>query len=716
MAGFNFRFLILFFLLVPAHCIWALDEAASKELAEIIVSDEKQNGGGPRGLKKSEVNRVENLNRSIIQQKRATTFAQVIDNERGIDTQTACAFCGAKRISINGLKGEHTTLLVDGVPLHSAASGFYGIESIPLEGIEAIDIYRGSGAALSAPEAIGGVIDIVSVDPFVPAARSNLTLTPDGLYSFDLGYGKSLSESWALFVGTNASKNSRVDGDHNGVTEFPEQRNLNFFGKMAWRLANHDEASLRFSRGELKTFGGSANLVALSEPSSRVVTSDDFLHADVRQRYIGDNKKIADYLTVRRDEMAFYYNKKLPNADLVRFDLAEAEQKQSAIYSHGYDYQNQNRVVYARLDYQRVTERHIFNLGLDGRAESLQSDSEVLYKQNDFKRDDFKHQALGLYFQNTFTFDEKNEWAWSIRSADLLVDWPQLDHQINESLLVPRVHFKHLHNAIWTSRLGLGLGYRAPLIVFDSQHGTSHDGFLIEASKIERAESLMYSLLGQRLEDAFEFSVHWTKLQHMVYGQDRVGQNLPTLFVNADEDFLITVYDLSYGRRLTPSYQLEAIIEFFSYPTAYKKSLPVAAQEKRMSIRSTWEGKDWAFKQNFNIVFAQDLTDYGYDQHYNIAYTDNDILSPSFGESVYQDQKWQKAPSFLTVDLFFNKEVSSVWSLELQVFNLLDYTQTGAGDSPLAWAQHGDHFHLDNFHIWGPLEGRRFFLSLSGDF
>jgi len=89
---------------------------ASSEVETIVVEGKKQKLN--RKIKKEEVNRVESLSKSVIQEKKATTFAQAIDNEKGIDSQTSCAFCGAKRISINGLKGEHTTILVDGVPLH----------------------------------------------------------------------------------------------------------------------------------------------------------------------------------------------------------------------------------------------------------------------------------------------------------------------------------------------------------------------------------------------------------------------------------------------------------------------------------------------------------------------------------------------------------------------------------------------------------------------
>jgi outer membrane receptor protein involved in Fe transport len=202
----------------------------------------------------------------------------------------------------------------------------------------------------------------------------------------------------------------------------------------------------------------------------------------------------------------------------------------------------------------------------------------------------------------------------------------------------------------------------------------------------------------------------------MAYGVDRASQSLPTIFTNSNEDYLISVLDISYGRKLTNDYQLEGIAEFFNYPSGYKSKLPVAAQERRLSLKSTYEDDLWTFVQKLNVVLEQNLSAYGYGDHYNIAYTDDDVMSPTYGETYYRDQKRQTSPTYFTLDFQFKRNLNKYWDFEFQVANVFDYTQTGAGDSPLTWAKHGNHFHLDNFHIWGPLQGRRFIVSLVGDF
>ena len=98
-----------------------------------------------------------------IQKKQATNLAEAIKNEAGIQVATGCSMCGMKRVRINGMKGEHTTVLIDDVPMHSTVSSYYGLDALATAGVSSIDIARGAGASLIAPGAIGGVINVKSL-------------------------------------------------------------------------------------------------------------------------------------------------------------------------------------------------------------------------------------------------------------------------------------------------------------------------------------------------------------------------------------------------------------------------------------------------------------------------------------------------------------------------------------------------------------------------
>ncbi len=50
-------------------------------------------------------------------------------------------------------------------PIISALSGVYGLEQIPVNMIERVEVVRGGGSALFGANAVGGTINIITKDP-----------------------------------------------------------------------------------------------------------------------------------------------------------------------------------------------------------------------------------------------------------------------------------------------------------------------------------------------------------------------------------------------------------------------------------------------------------------------------------------------------------------------------------------------------------------------
>src|ERR1700739_2609999 len=92
--------------------------------------------------------------------KNANTFSQAVSFEPGVCVLTGCSSCGFKQIQINGLGATQTTLLVDGLPLYTEVTNFYGMDALTTAGLASVDIARGPGASLLAPGALGGTMDV----------------------------------------------------------------------------------------------------------------------------------------------------------------------------------------------------------------------------------------------------------------------------------------------------------------------------------------------------------------------------------------------------------------------------------------------------------------------------------------------------------------------------------------------------------------------------
>lgn len=696
---------------------WARGQTQPAELDPVVVESQSTRNNSLSRIYNDEVNRVQIIKPYNLRIKQAQTFSQLIDNERGIDAQTSCAFCGAKRLTINGLRGEHTTLLVDGLPLHSTVSSFYGVDAVPLAGIDSIEVYRGSGAALSAPESIGGAINITTKDVLANAGNLMISRADDGQQFLNGSLGLKLGSKASLLVATNLGLSPRLDLDSNLVSELPSQSTQGLLAKLTYAIDSDKDLSFRVSRATMKSFGGSLVLNHLQSPTTDLVDGDDFKDNDVRNPFLGTQSQIADTVSIDRSEAALIYNAHQSNGAHLRIAVGHAQQDQASIYNHGYDYANRDLLTVSQLQYRMPwTESHLIAVGIDSKDQQMDSRSQVLYQQMNppLLQDDLTYSSIGAFIQDTWVASESFETSLVLRADHLKINWLDLNREISQTIFAPRLMLKKIHNSVLTSRFSTGVGYRIPMSLFESQHGTNHYGFLVDIDKVEISQSMTYSLMAQWIDDFIEASTHITRLENMAYGLDRADLELPTVFTTADETFFIPVFDISYGRRITPHWSVEILAETFRYSDSYKIKLPVAAIEDRFTLTSDINLKKWSFSQRLNIIGARNLAKYGYDKHYNRATTDSDPLSDTFGDTFASEQKLQSAPAFMTLDLNFEYRWTEDLTLAVGLLNVLDETQTKRGDGPTTWALHGNHYHLDNFHLWGPLRGRQIFLTLSG--
>ena len=195
---------------------------AHEVLQQIEVSESSESARPLSHLERDQVQTREVLRKEDLRQKNAHSLASALDRESGVQTTITCGTCGSQRITLNGLRGENTTVLIDGLPAFSSLSSFYGMEAIPIAGLEKIEINRGSGQSLAAPEAIGGSVNMVTLTP----DHNSLSLETRGgenglLQSQVVGSWGSYRKGLML-----AAQTRTIDGfdrDNNNVAEISAQ-------------------------------------------------------------------------------------------------------------------------------------------------------------------------------------------------------------------------------------------------------------------------------------------------------------------------------------------------------------------------------------------------------------------------------------------------------------------------------------------------------------
>ena len=113
----------------------------------------------------------------IYDRTNSTTVAQGLSFQPGVRVENNCQNCGFQQVRINGLDGQYTQILIDSRPVFSALAGVYGIEQLPANMIDRVEVMRGGGSALFGSSAIAGTINIITKEPVRNSAAISHTMT-----------------------------------------------------------------------------------------------------------------------------------------------------------------------------------------------------------------------------------------------------------------------------------------------------------------------------------------------------------------------------------------------------------------------------------------------------------------------------------------------------------------------------------------------------------
>ena len=121
----------------------------------------------------------------IYNKSNCSTVAQGLVFQPGVRVENNCQNCGFQQVRINGLDGQYTQILIDSRPIFSALAGVYGIEQLPANMVDRVEVMRGGGSALFGSSAIAGTINIITKEPVRNSATiSHTTTSIDGTAAF----------------------------------------------------------------------------------------------------------------------------------------------------------------------------------------------------------------------------------------------------------------------------------------------------------------------------------------------------------------------------------------------------------------------------------------------------------------------------------------------------------------------------------------------------
>lgn len=405
------------------------------------------------------------MDMKLFENTNSATLSQGLNFQPGVRVETNCQNCGFQQVRINGLDGPYTQILIDSRPIFSALSGVYGLEQIPANMIERVEVMRGGGSALFGSSAIAGTINIITKEPLRNSAQLAHTLTSiGGSSSFD----NNTSLNASLVTDNNRAglylfgQNRHRDAyDHNGdgYSEMPKLKNQTVGFRSYLKTSTYSK--LTFEYHHMQEFRRGGNL--LNRPPHEADIAEQIEHSidggGLKFDLFTPSEKHrwSAYTSVQHtDRDSYYGSKKDPNAYGKTTDLTYVLGSQ---YVYHFD-----RCLFMPADLT----------------------SGVEYNQDDLEDDMW---GYNRYTQQTVRIGSaflQNEWKnekWSLLVGGRL----DKHNLIHRAIFSPRANLRFNPTKDINLRLSYSSGFRAPQAFDEDLHIENVGGTV---SMIERAKNL----------------------------------------------------------------------------------------------------------------------------------------------------------------------------------------------------------------------------------
>lgn len=253
----------------------------------------------------------------------ACSLADGLNFQPGVRVENNCQNCGFTQVRINGLDGHYSQVLMNSRPVFSALAGVYGLEQIPANMIDRVEVMRGGGSALFGSSSIGGTINIITKDPIVNYAEVANTSTLIGMENaidnnttVNASVTSDNHKLGLMIYGQNRDRAS-YDHDGDGFTEIGEMKSKTIGARAFMRPSDNTRLTLEYRATEEFRRGGN-ELDKPAHDADITEQTDHQIHGgDINFNYWSDDQKTkwnvyASLQDTKRD--SYYGSGKDPNA------------------------------------------------------------------------------------------------------------------------------------------------------------------------------------------------------------------------------------------------------------------------------------------------------------------------------------------------------------------------------------------------------------------
>ncbi|MFO7880638.1 MAG: TonB-dependent receptor [Bacteroidota bacterium] len=629
-------------------------------LGEVSVADRKSG----TTVDRMETMHVENIAGEEMHKAACCNLSQSFETNASVDAAYSDAATGAKQIRLLGLSGRYVQMMTENFPNYYGLATAFGLEYIPGPWMDAIQVSKGTAAVTNGYDAITGQINVEYKKPATSEPLyANWLINDKGRTEVNLNGRWLINDKWSTMLMTHHGWSLRKnDVNDDNFMDHPLVDRQLFFARTDYN--NHKGYSTRFG---LKYFfenrlGGQLNYDPDVNPLDQTAYGVDIntkrYEAFWKNGYIIPGMKhtsIALINNMTYHEHDGVYGKRQYDATQVSY--------------------------YGNLIWQSVlvNHQHTYHAGIS-----------MKYDQYDEHLDDRplgrEEMVPGAFLQYSMNLDNGLSAIAGLRADH---------HNLYGMFYTPRFHLKYKPNGITVFRASAGKGWRTANVL-------AENSFLLASSRYMRIDDNLLP------EEAWNAGFSMT--QYFMVGNQEwraTAEFYRTQFdnqlvVDMDSDVDEVHFSNLNGRSFSNTYQIELsapLVKGLDLRTAYRyndvqQNIGGVMREVPLTSRS---------KGFMTASYKTPLGKWQFDAtgQYNGG---GRIPSTAANPDIYQ--RGDSFDPYPMVHAQITKYFKS-WSVYLGVENILNYRQ----ENPIIAASEPFGEYFDAAMIWGPLEGRKFYLG-----
>lgn len=228
-------------------------------------------------------------------------------------------------VSIRGLAGDEqgrTLVLFDGIPINTSDGGTVNWNSIHMDNVQRIEVFKGPGSSLYGNNAMGGVINIISKKPLSPfSVNASGTYGSLNTWKSNLGISSRMSDKFSVFLSGYYNKSDGFNNIPDSLRTTPDYSVARFmkegglYGKIIYTPAKLFNVELAYDLYKDKR--GEGEKIKAPDGEYR-----HFNHNRAQGRFYGEKGKFSYNAAVYFQRQDYFkLDERLKGDDYQRFDV-----------------------------------------------------------------------------------------------------------------------------------------------------------------------------------------------------------------------------------------------------------------------------------------------------------------------------------------------------------------------------------------------------------